>query len=188
MANFFIIRNKEKNMYYWGYGSWTKIKDCARKHQHKDCAETLIQKDNLDYKNCEIVEIPSITDLEVKLKESEKKAKAYVKEIVFLDKKLENLNKEFELAQEHNGKTVEYWQDEYSQLKQQLAEKEKEIEIEKKVSDWLYDICNRTKFEEEVAQKYKTVTEITKQCDLYEHCKNQYINDLRSEVKKKLKY
>lgn len=163
-----------------------------------------------------------IADLEAKLAESESKAKTYAKEIVFLDKKLEKLNKEFELAQEHNEKTVEYWQNECSQLKQQLAEKdqaiqvlqeinqslgqtcnndakeierlreqlaekEKEIEIEKKVSDWLYNIQNRTKFEEEVTQKYKTATEITKQCNLYEHCKNQYINDLRSEVKKKLK-
>ena len=74
-----------------------------------------------------------LADLEVKLAESEKKARTYAKEIVFLDKKLENLNKEFELAQEHNEKTVEYWQNECSQLKQQLAEKEKEIEVMKQM-------------------------------------------------------
>ena len=66
-----------------------------------------------------------ITELEQKIAESEKKAITYVKEIVFLDKKLENLNKEFELAQVHNEKTVEYWQNECSQLKHQLGEKEK---------------------------------------------------------------
>lgn len=68
-----------------------------------------------------------IQELEAKLAESESKAKTYAKEIVFLDKKFKNLNKEFELAQEHNQKTIEYWQNEYSQLKQQLAEKDEII-------------------------------------------------------------
>ena len=46
--------------------------------------------------------------LKQQLAESEKQVNTYAKEIVFLDKKLKNSNKEFELAQEHNGKTVEY--------------------------------------------------------------------------------
>jgi len=60
-----------------------------------------------------------------------------------LFKKIENLNKEFELAQEHNEKTVEYWQNECSQLKQQLAEKNELLvatkwkvdDLEKQLSD-----------------------------------------------------
>jgi hypothetical protein len=107
MSSLFIIRNKEKNMYYFGDGSWTKIKDCARKHQHKDCAETLIQKDNLDYKNCEVIEIPSIADLEAKLA-----------------KGVEIINEWMQLNFEKSVKI--------NQLEHQLADKEKEIEELKK--------------------------------------------------------
>lgn len=125
MSNFFIIRNKEKNMYYWGDGSWTKSKDCARKHQHKDCAETLIYKDNLDRKNCEVVEIPSIADLEAKLAESENR----VIELLDGARKLEEVK-------DSKIKDVRAcWMKRYSQLKQQLIDECKEHREFCKVAD-----------------------------------------------------
>ena len=116
MANFFIIRNKEKNMYYWGDGSWTKSKDCAKKYQHKDCAEILMQIDKLDYKICEVIEIPSIADLEAKLTESDAEIERF-KEINAVQKnKIINLDKMYKQSQEVQ-----------KQLKQQLAEKDGEL-------------------------------------------------------------
>ena len=97
MSNFFIIRNKEKNMYYWGDGSWTKSKDCAKKYQHKDCAEILMQVDKLDYKNCEVIEIPSITDLEAKLAEKTRVAEGYSE--LFDKKQHENYEQFCEIAE-----------------------------------------------------------------------------------------
>lgn len=82
----------------------------------------------IDYLNSISNAKEKIAELEAKLAEKDKQINTYAKEIVFLDNKLENLNKEFELAQEHNEKTVEYWQNECSQLKQQLEEKERYIE------------------------------------------------------------
>ena len=116
MDNFFIIRNKEKNMYYWGDGSWTKSKDCAKKYQHKDCAEILMQIDKLDYKICEVIEIPSIADLEAKLTESDAEIERF-KEINAVQKnKIINLDKMYKQSQEVQ-----------KQLKQQLAEKDGEL-------------------------------------------------------------
>ena len=117
MANFFIIRNKEKNMYYWGDGSWTKSKDCAKKYQHKDCAEILMQIDRLDYKICEVIEIPSIADLEAKLAESEKRASKNFDDYMRCSKK-------------------------YTELKQQLAEKEQAIESLQEINQSLGQTCN----------------------------------------------
>lgn len=124
MGNFFIIRNKEKNMYYWGDGIWTKIKDCARKHQHKDCAETLIYKDNLDHKNCEVVEIPSIADLESKLAQSEKKQEYLFSSICEYVSQIEELKQQ--LAEKNELFIIKKWK--VDDLEKQLAEKEKEIE------------------------------------------------------------
>ena len=120
----------------------------------------------------------TIADLETKLAESEK-----TEDGAFWFEKWQHKKRDYDSVYKAYIENCA----EVDQLKQQLAEKDQEIEIEKKVSDWLYNIHNRTKFEEEVTQKYKTATEITKQCNLYEHCKNQFINDLRNEVKKKLK-
>ncbi len=135
-----------------------------------------------------------LADLEAKLAESKVIIKGGKEEIKDLHRKINeiverDMNCIQQLKQQlaDTDKLMQEYLSKCLSLEEQLAEKEKEIEIEKEVSDWLYDIHNRTKFEEEVTQKYKTATEITKQCNLYEHCKNQFINDLRSEVKKKLK-
>jgi hypothetical protein len=155
MANFFIIRNKEKNMYYWGDGSWTKSKDCAKKYQHKDCAEILMQIDRLDYKICEVIEIPSITDLEAKLAESEKLNEGYLSlidnYIYQLNEKDEELNRYAELFGMKNKDFYVVEKPEYekmkqgakeivNELKQQLAEERKKVvqEIKDKISDGLY--------------------------------------------------
>ncbi len=176
MANFFIIRNKEKNMYYWGDGSWTKSKDCAKKYQHKDCAEILMQIDRLDYKICEVIEIPSIADLEAKLGESESESDARYRA----------------------------WQEEIREcdrLREQLAEKEKEYKFKLKEMDNEYKKEFKT-FEEDCKHLYKTETK--KAIDELEKVKtdaeklfnldecnlalaivlskiNQQINDLRSK-------
>ena len=150
MANFFIIRNKEKNMYYWGDGSWTKSKDCAKKYQHKDCAEILIQIDRLDYKICEVIEIPSIADLEAKLAESEKKRE----EIDFafdMETDASKMEKEFFVKQ------IKSFQEENNQLKQQLAEKEQEYKFKLKEMDNEYKKEFKT-FEEDCKHLYKTET------------------------------
>lgn len=102
-----------------------------------------------------------IKDLEAKLAESEKKTRTYAKEIVFLDKKLENLNKEFELAQEHNEKTVEYWQNEYSQLKQQCKEcKHLNKKIELNIKNKLMNEIQQLK--QQLAEKENEIEELKK--------------------------
>lgn len=122
-----------------------------------------------------------------------------IKELPFHETTEIILDLEAKLAEK--DATIEYLKDEkdgieqaneclnkmFIEVKEEIAEKEKEIEIEKKVSDWLYDIHNRTGYEQEVSEKCKTATEIKAQFQLYEYCKNQFINNLRSEVKKKLK-
>ena len=129
-----------------------------------------------------------IADLEAKLAESERESNArysaWQEEISECDR--------LRLVLAEKDAEVQSWKDgtmviKLGKLEEQLAEKEKEIEIEKEVADWLYDIHNRTGFEQEVSEKFKTATEVTAQFQLYEYCKNQFINDLRSEVKKKLK-
>ena len=139
MDNFFIIRNKEKNMYYFGDGSWTKIKDCARKHQHKDCAEILMQVDKLDYKNCEIIEIPSIADLEAKLAESEKNY---------------NDSKELWTEQFHSlTEQINISEETVNQLKQQLAECEQEKLLNSYGMDKNADIAED--YKQQLAEKEK---------------------------------
>lgn len=138
------------------------------------------------YKLFKKIENLIVADLEAKLKESEKKAKAYSKEIIFLDKKLENLNKEFELAQEHNEKTVEYWQNKYSQLKQRCKEckhlnKKIELNIKNKLVNEIQQLKQQLAEKDAEVQSWKDGTMVVKLGKLEEQLakKDKEIEELR---------
>ena len=149
--------------------------DCCQRYWYYDdlvsglcpnCVDFFALKNKINIEQGE-----KIKELETKLVESETKARNYAKEIAFLDKKLENLNNEFELAQEHNEKTVEYWQNECSQLKQQLAEKDKTSLI---LFSMLYETLEKQGYED-IASQIDQITGLVldKQADWFK-CNRNY--------------
>ena len=75
------------------------------------------------------------------------------------------------MAQEHNEKTVEYWQNECSQLKQQLAEKDKTCLI---LFSMLYETLEKQGYED-IASQIDQITGLVldKQADWFK-CNRNY--------------